>query len=379
VDYVGKKGTHLYLGGFRDLNHLGPDFEKARLAGTITTADIQNLAESNVNNPLAPYITDPLSPLSQSTIHPFQDPGNQFHIPFPQFTSFAGDSPPIANSIYHAAQFRVEKSFSNGLEFLVTYAVSKSIDGASATDDSISWLGGGLNGNTLSVQNPNNLRAERSLSVFDIPQVLQFSYVYALPVGKGKRIGGNMNPVLNAIVGDWQLTGIWRFNKGRPVILTQASGATIPTYGGLRPTLNAPLKVNHTSEASMLTNYFLNACDVPADPSSNTCADGVTVAGGAPGSPLAQTDSYTIGTAPRTYGGVRQPGARIASMALQKDFQLGRLREGMRMQFRAEAFNVFNHPQFGNVDAGVNDGSFGTITSLAQSMREMQLGLKLYF
>jgi hypothetical protein len=370
VDYIGKKGTHLYLGGFRDQNHLGPDFEKARLAGTLSTADINNLATNFVNNPLAPYITDPLSSLSQSQVHPYQDPGNQFHVPFPQFTSFSGDSPPIANSIYHAAQFRVEKSFSNGLEFLVTYAVSKSIDGASATDDSISWLGGGFQSNTISVQNPNNLRAERSLSVFDIPQVLQFSYVYSLPIGRGKHFGGNMHPVLNTIVGGWQLNGIWRFNNGRPVILVQTADSSIPTYGTLRPTLTAPLKANHSSEGGMLTNYFTNACDI-----GNTCVDGSIGGVGA----LAETPSFTLGNAPRTYGGVRQPGTRIVNMALFKEFPLGIVHEGMRMEFRAEAFNVFNHPQFGSVDTGFGDGSFGTITSLAQPMREMQLGLKLYF
>jgi len=210
------------------------------------------------------------------------------------------------------------------------------------------------------VQNPNNLRAERSLSVFDIPQVLQLSYVYALPLGRGKRFGGNLNSIVNTVVGDWQLTGIWRLNNGRPVILTQASGATIPTYGGLRPTLTGPLKVNHAHEAGVLMN-----------PVANYFANSDTV--------LTTTADYTVGNAPRTYGGARQPGTKIASMALQKDFQLGRVREGMRMEFRAEAFNIFNHPQFGNVDAGLNDGSFGTISSLAQAMRQMQLGLKFYF
>jgi hypothetical protein len=369
ADYVGKKGTHLYLGGFRDQDFLGPDFERARLAGTV---DVSALATNFVSNPLAPYITDPLSSLSQSTIHPYRDPNNQFHVPFPQFTSFSGDSPPIANSIYHAAQFRVERGFANGLEFLVTYTVSKSIDNASATDDSISWLGGGFQGNTISVQNPNNLKVERSLSVFDIPQVLQVSYVYALPVGKGKRFGSSLNPVVEGFIGGWQLNGIWRFNNGRPIIMDQPTNSPIPTYGTLRPTLNAPLKVNHTSQAGMLHNYFLNACDV-----GNTCPDGSI--GGAPGSALAETPSFTLGNAPRTYGGVRMPGTKIVNMALFKEFPLASVREGMRFEFRAEVFNVFNHPQFGDVDTGLGDGSFGTISSLAQNMRQMQLGLKFYF
>ena len=375
ADYVGKKGTHLYLGGFRDQNFLGPDFEAARLAGTVDVTALALPPSDPLvnNNALAPYITDPLSSLSQPRVSLYRDVNNRFHVPFPQFTSFSGDSPPIANSIYHAAQFRVEKGFANGLEFLVTYTVSKSIDGASATDDSISWLGGGFQSNTISVQNPNNLKAERSLSVFDIPQVLQFSYVYALPVGRGKRFGGSLNSVVNGFIGGWQLNGIWRFNNGRPIVMVQTTNSPIPTYGQqLRPTLNAPLKVNHSSEASMLNNYFSNTCDV-----GNTCPDGSI--GGAPGSALAETPSFTLGNAPRTYGGVRMPGTKIVNMALFKEFPISKVREGMRFEFRAEVFNVFNHPQFGDVDTGLGDGSFGTITSLAQNMREMQLGLKFYF
>ncbi len=371
VDYIGKKGTHLYFGGFRDLNFLGPAFEKARLAGD-PAADPQTLDTTFVSNPLAPYITDPLSSISQSTIQQYRDPNAQFHVPFPQFTSFSGDSPPIANSIYHAAQFRVEKAFSNGLEFLVTYTVSKSIDDASATDDSISWLGGGYQSSTISVQNPNNLRAERALSVFDIPQVLQFSYVYALPIGRGRHFGGSMHPVVNGIIGGWQLNGIWRFDNGRPVIFTQDGSVNpnIPTYG-IRPTLTGPVKVNHTSQASMLSNYFLNACDV--------ANGGVPCANGGPNGVLVPTDAYSLGNAPRTYGGVRQPGTRVFNMALFKEFPVSRVREGMRFEFRAEAFNIFNHPQFAGPDTTLGGGSFGQISDLAQPMRELQLGLKLYF
>ena len=81
----------------------------------------------------------------------------------------------FANSMYHALQVRAEREFSNGLQFLLTYTFSKSIDNASATDDSISWLGGGTtDGSTLGVQNPYDLGAERALSVYNIPQVLQF-------------------------------------------------------------------------------------------------------------------------------------------------------------------------------------------------------------
>jgi hypothetical protein len=363
-NYVGKKGTHLYLGGFRDSNRL-PQSVLGLTTGT--GGQIDALANTQDPNPFFGFITDPLSPLSQPFISAYQDPNNSFGIslPFPQFTAFAGDSPPIANSIYHAGQFRAEKSFSGGLEFLVTYAVSKSIDNASATDDSISWLGGGFNGDTIGVQNPYDLRAERSASTFDIPQVLQFSYVYSLPIGRGKRFGGSMHPVLNGVIGGWQLNGIWRFASGRPVILQLDSENPIPTFRQ-RPMLSGPLKVNHSSTQSMITSYFANACE------NSPCLDGGT-------SVVQQPDAFTFGTAPRTISNVRQPESKNVSMSLFKEFPLSRLREGSLLQFRLEAFNVFNHPNFGPADTDFGGGNFGAINFLAQSQREVQLGLKLYF
>jgi hypothetical protein len=361
ANYVGKKGTHLYLGGFRDSNRLPASVK------SLSTDQISHLANDQDPNPFFGFITDPLSPLSQPTISAYQDPLNSFGIsvPYPQFTGFSGDSPPIANSIYHAAQFRAEKSFSSGLQFLVTYSVSKSIDNASATDDSISWLGGGFNGDTIGVQDPYNLRAERSVSTYDIPQVLQFSYVYALPVGRGKRFGANMNPVLNAVIGGWQLNGIWRFQGGRPIILALDSTNPIPTFGQ-RPNLTGPLQINHGSKASMIQSYFTNACE--SDPCMN----------GSP-SVVQQPDAYTFGTAPRTDSGARQPGVKNVSMSFFKEFPMQKIREGMRMEFRFEAFNVFNHPNFAGPDTDFGGGSFGTVTFLSNPMREVQLGLKLYF
>jgi len=356
ANYVGKKGTHLYLGGFRE-NDLLP---VSALQG-LTPAQIgTNLANNQVANPFFGYITDPLSPLSGPTV-----PAYQTLLPYPQFTGFQGDSPPIANSIYHAGQFRVSKSFSSGLQFLVTYVVSKSIDGASATDDSISWLGGGLQGNTIAVQDPNNLRAERAVSTFDIPQVLQFSYVYALPVGRGRQFGSDMNPILNGFIGGWQLNGIWRFAKGRPIILELASPVPIPTYGQ-RPSISGPLKVDHSSTTAMITDYFANACE------NAPCANGGP-------SVVFQPDDYSFGNAPRTITNVRQPGNKNVNMSIFKQFPMSRLRENMRLEFRFEAFNVFNHPNFAGPDTIFGDGTFGQITFLATPTREVQLGLKLYF
>ena len=119
----------------------------------------------------------------------------QLELPYPQFTSVTADYNPAASSIYNALQVTAQKNYSNGLQFLVTYVWSKSIDDSSAPDDNTSWLGG-----IISLQDPNKPYLERSLSSFDIPQTFQASYVYALPFGRGRRFMSNSNHLVDGIV-----------------------------------------------------------------------------------------------------------------------------------------------------------------------------------
>ena len=360
ASYVGKKGTHLYLGGFREHNYI----PFSDIAG-MSPAQLQNLT-NQVANPFffsgpgtcdrTKFICDTTSGIAGPTVSVAQ-----LLVPFPQYNGFQGDSPPIANSIYHALQVRVEKEFSNGLQFLVSYSWSKSLDDASASDDSFVFLGGGtIDGSTLNVQNPFNLRAERAVSVYDIPQILQFSYVYELPVGRGRTFGRNMNSILNTIVGGWQTNGIFRIDDGRPIIPLLGNGTAIPTYGQ-RPDLTGTLgRASGSPEQSVVTDA--NPTSYFANPNA-----------------LSTPVNFTFGTSARTNSSVRQPGARDVSMSIFKEFLLARIREGMRLQFRAESFNTFNHPHFQGPNANVGDSDFGLISSTVNSPRQLQLALKLYF
>ncbi|MFL6352653.1 MAG: TonB-dependent receptor domain-containing protein [Bryobacteraceae bacterium] len=339
ANYIGKAGHHLYFGGAGNLDYLGPQIEHY---------NAQQIAGLNsyVDNPFYGIITDPSSPLSSPTVQAYQ-----LQLPFPQFTSFNADEPPWANSIYNALQVRVEKRFSHGLQALVTYTWSKAIDDASTSAGGTTWLGGIAN----FPQDPNNRRLERGLSTFDIPHVLQFSYVYELPIGRGKAIGRNMPRVVDAVIGGWQTNGIWRFASGRPLLLTLSGGQPLPTYGAQRPNLIGTLHCNGGSDSEFVDNYFANPDVAVAPP------------------------PFTLGTAPRSYGGCRSPGQNNATLSLFKNFMLPKLREGARLQFRIEAFNALNHPQFDAPDTQVNGGNFGVITQLANPPREVQLALKLYW
>ena len=359
-NYVGKKGTHLYFGNAGNVDILSP----AQAAAFVQNPSFYR---TMVNNPFSVFnggvVSDPNSSLYASQVQQVA-----LITPYPQFTGITASDPPWASSIYHAVQLRAEKQFSNGLQFLVTYTNSKSIDDSSVGGGGLTWLGGSLN-NIL--PNPWDHKLERSLSQFDISQVLQFSYIYQLPIGRGKRLGGNMSPVLDAIVGGWQTNGIWRFDTGQPIILTLSGSASapIPTWGPQRPYLVAPLKRAHGLN---LNQYF--AC------AQSDCSDIV----------MAPDDYYTnvvgiptsccaFGNAPKVQPNLRAPGTRTGALSLFKEFNLSPLREGARLEFRAEAFNALNHPQFAPPNSTVDSGQFGLITQQANSPRQLQLALKFYW
>ncbi|HLM99346.1 MAG TPA: TonB-dependent receptor [Bryobacteraceae bacterium] len=338
-DYVGKAGHHLYFDGAGNLDFLGPQIEHDS-AGQI--AQLLTL----VKNPFYGHLTDPNAPYNTPLIQQ-----SNLLVPYPQFGGFPGDAPPWANSIYNAAQLRVEKRFSSGLEFLVNYSFSKSIDDSSATDGNIDWIG--LAGGHL--QDPNNLRLERSVSNYNATHVLNISHVYELPIGKGKMIGHDWNPVVNAIVGGWQVNGIWTFASGFPLTvgLTGSGSFSLPTYAGQGPDLVG--RPTRNTGSDWLTHYFANP-DVFIRP-----------------------PHYTVSDAPRTLPWINRPGQENATLSLFKSFPINRIREGVRAEFRLEALNAFNHVQFSPPHTTVGSGLFGQINSQANVPRQVQLTLKVYF
>jgi hypothetical protein len=192
--------------------------------------------------------------------------------------------------------------------------------------------------------------------------VFQFTYVYQLPFGRGQRFGANMNPVLDAIIGGWQTNGIWRFDNGQPLQVSLAgTNQPLPGYGQVPELTGTPQRNPKSKWLLPLAQgggYFANpdVFQVPA--------------------------AYTIGDAPRTLPWVNVPGTANASLSLFKEFSLNRVREGARLELRTEWFNAFNHPQFAAPNTSVGSTGptgFGAITSQANSPREIQMALKLYF
>jgi hypothetical protein len=340
LSYIGKKGVHLYFSGANYIDHLGAQVESE------TPDQISNLF-NYVDNPYASAITDPNSCLSSSQVPLFQ-----LEEPYPQFScgGVATEAHPIAWSIYHGMQAVFEKSYSNGMQILATYTWSKSMDDSSVPDDNTTFLG-----SFTSLQDPNKPWLEKSLSTFDFPEVFQVSYTYDLPIGRKQLVGGNMPKWADAIVGGWKTNGIWRASDGRPLNFGTYDGTSLPTYGGQRPNRISRPRRAGGKDSQWIFGYVAN-------PDS-----------------LKLPQPYTLGNVPRSDGEIRTPGSFQVSASANKVFSFASIREGMSMELRLEAQNVFNHPVFGTPDQSIDDPNFGTISYTSNTGRQMQLAAKINF
>lgn len=350
AEYIGKKGTHLPFSGANSLDILGPQVEGY-------SANQINTLNTLVTNPFSSLNGGPISD-PNSTLSSPQVQAVQLELPYPQFTGVSTDVQMIATSIYHGLQISANKRFSNGLEFVVNYTWSKSIDDASVGDDNVTWLG-----SFTSIQDPNKPFLERSLSTFDIPSVLKFSYSYDLPFGRGRALLGNMPRVLNAIIGGWKTNGIWQIADGRPLPITVSNGGTpLPTYGSQRPNLVGIPRRNYGHD--WVDNFFSNpqVFQMPLP--------------------------FTLGNMPRTIASVRSPLTFTTDLSVAKQFLLSSMHEGINMELRLEAQNAFNHPLFsmgapgpyGSSTLNVGDPSFGVLSSMAPiGPRQVQLAVKINF
>jgi hypothetical protein len=330
LNYTGSRGVHLFM-PITGLTQLHPQYWG--LGRTHLT--------EQVPNPFYGQITDERSSLSRPTVQ-----RNTLLRPYPQFTSLSVGTaePPRGNSNYHGLQVKWEKRFSRGLTMLTHYTWSKMIDDVSHSSGNVNWLGGGTN-----IQNVWDLRNERSLSAHDVAHRLVLTGAYQLPFGRGRRFGSNLNRVADWFLGGWELSGFATFQSGMPLHVTQ-SGGTI-WDGTQRPNLIGDPSTEGRVQ-DRLNNYFNRAA-------------------------FSQPPADVPGTAPRTLG-YRAPGISTLDAALLKSVNIT---EGQRLEFRLEAQNATNTPNFGDPNTSFGSTNFGQITGLRSGTgpRNVQLGFKYYF
>ena len=303
---------------------------------------------NSVPNPFYGKITTPGSVLAAPTISL-----NYLLKAYPQYATVFSYRKPDSGSHYNAVTVKLDKRLSNGLSLLVSFTGSKLMDDASAA---VSYLGP----SSGTYANQFNPHGQFGLSTQDVSRIFSAGYLYELPFGRGQRFLAHENGIVDHLVGGWQTNGIIQWDAGTPIVLsgaTDQSGLLLLSTNGVNqnePAAEAPGNANISHQT--LSHWF------------NT-------------SIFSQPKQFTIGNAPRALPNVRNPGYTNADMSVFKNNFIGS-GERYNLQFRAEAFNAFNHPQFGPPDTGVNDGAkFGTITSTASNTnpRELQLAVKFIY
>jgi hypothetical protein len=257
---------------------------------------------------------------------------------------------PVGFNHYNGLSARFEHRFGSGLYFLNSFTWGK---GIGDSEQALEYYPGYVEANPQNIQ---NLALERGPSSFDATFNNVTSMVYQLPFGKGRKLGPDMNPFLDAVVGGWEVNSINTAHTGTPinVYYNGSSGAPVSAlsndYRGepfLRPNVSGSAASQST--AQMLNNYF---------------------------------DGYTFTTPPASspFGDLgrnafRGPGLEQWDFAADKTFHIG---ERVGVQFRSEFFNILNKTNFGIPNTNTASSAFGTIRTTYPA-RQIQFALKATF
>jgi hypothetical protein len=326
--YAGNKGNHFIANGYA-VNALTPA-ERLRLGRTL---------QDVLPNPSAGKIPGGLGAATVSR--------ERLLLPYPHYSSVTIRNPRYGNYMSHQLQLNVKRRMAKGLLVHWAYTGGKKMsDGVSVPVDFGPVEQTNENGFQDSI---TNRQLNKSVDPADVSQRSVISLLYELPFGKGKWLNPD-NIVLSKIIGGWQVNMINVLQTGAPLTVRGASNfaADRPNSTGTSAKLDNP-----TRAAWFRTDVFVNPPD------------------------------YELGNVGRTIPDVRHPGAVNFDVSLIKETTF---RERLRIEFRAEAFNIANHVNLGLADDNFVPGTdgrnrsstFGTVNS-ARDARIVQLGLKVIF
>ena len=243
---------------------------------------------------------------------------------------------PAGNNNYNGLSARVEHRYSAGLYFLNSFTWGKALGDSEQALEYYSNLTG------ANPQNIRNLAAERGPSSYDVKFINVTSVLYQLPFGKGRKYMSRVNPILDAVLGGWDVNAINTANTGLPVNVYYSPTAANDVTGAI---------AEYRGQAFVRPNVSGSAASQSTPQSLLTYFAGYTFT-----TPPA---SAPFGNAGRN--AFRAPGVEQLDLAVNKNF---RITEGIRLQFRSEFFNVLNHTNFGPPGNILGNSAFGTITKL---------------
>jgi len=265
-------------------------------------------------------------------------------LPYPTFGAINYQYDDNNHARYDSMVLKAQKSFSHGLTFLSTLTWSRN------HDESSGGVGNNLNAGNLAPQNPYNMAAEWGLSNIDSPFRLATSFTYALPLGTGEPFL-NHNKILDYLVGGWTANAVSAYQTGYPVQITQATNFNSAFgYASQRPNATGVSPVTSGNFEARLGGYINPAA-------------------------FSQAPEYTFGNVSRTLD-MRGPGLANWDMSVFKSVTI---REKLKAQFRCEALNAFNTPQFYGPNVSFGSSTFGKITQQANFSRQLQMAIRLSF
>jgi hypothetical protein len=297
------------------------------------------------------------------------------------------------DSYYHGMFIAVKRRFEKGLDFGFSYTLSKSID-VMSVDPTGAATGGGLSTTSFSrtPTDVRNFRLDRSRSDFDNRHVVLANFLYELPFGKGRQFFSGVPNWANHVIGGWQLTGIYIFQSGEPYTLSSGvrtvNGSHVSSGVMVGPRINGGQLMTPTSSSIVgpvlyRAGGIINSLTDPHLNCNNIIGTSTFVCVPLPGQ---QGEGRNTLQGPHYWN---------LDAGLLKGFDIT---ERFKLQFRAEFFNVLNHPNFENPrnstsgSATVTSGAFGQtccvtaavasaqqVNPVGEPMRVVQLGLKLKF
>ena len=259
--------------------------------------------------------------------------------PYPYINGTFTYSDDIGMARYNAFQFKMQRRFSEDLSSVLSYTWSRSIDTSSGWFNAEGGIGGGA-----TVQNWYDIDGNRAVSSYDIPHLLTWATIWELPLGRDQRWATNGTAA--ALLGGWQLSWSLLARSGQPFT---------PTVGG------DPANLGHTGygRPNLVGDPELE--NPTAERWFNAAAFAIPV--------------NQFGNAGRNI--LRAPGFWNVDLGLQRNIRIGPSRN---LQFRLEAFNVFNHINLGNPAVAIDTpATVARITSMAGSPRQLQLGVRFSY
>lgn len=286
----------------------------------------------------------------------YRTPGNSSTAPFINLVGATGTvylTKSGGNENYNAMQATLHQSEIHGLSFTLNYTWARAM-----TNNPGFYGVSGVDGASVFPQNIYDLHADYGPAAYDVRNALNFTGVYALPFGRNRQFGHNLNRVFDEVVGGWKVSANAIMYSGFPITLTSTNVANA-NNGTTRANQYRPLTVVHRS----LQHWF------GTDPSATPCS-GTDNGTCAYGPELLDT----FGTA--HVGTERAPGYRIIDMSLFKDFST--YKEQV-LSLRVDAFNAFNIASYSAPSNSVNSTTFGQITSTLSPARQFQFAAKYRF